>query len=122
MAIHKVLSSASIMRLVEPGCPSLMATGAEGVLLARLTTVRCPPKRVSPFTVRGSWPTTYMVLVSTRALLAPPGIATVVMAVVSELTQGAELQGSRPEVLPRVKINGATGSTEYDDATPPHSG
>jgi len=34
------------------------------------------------------------------------------MAEVSELTQGAALQGSRPEVLPRVKINGATGSIE----------
>src|SRR5580658_4225304 len=129
MPIHKVLSSARIMRLVAPGCPSLIATGfgtelVDGTieLLARSTTVRLPPNSVTPLTTfSGCWPTTYIVVESTRALLAPPAIATVVIGA-APLEQGAALHGSNPEFLPRVKISGPTGSTEYDEATPPHSG
>ena len=36
MPIHRVLSSASIMRLTAPGCPSLMETGLRAVLLAQI--------------------------------------------------------------------------------------
>src|SRR5580658_2003791 len=97
MAIHSVLLSASSMRLGPPGTPSLMGMGLPAVLLLRLTTVRLPANSVWPLTCCGCWPATYMVEESTRALLAPPGMAKLVMGVVCALAQGAALQGSRPD-------------------------
>ena len=63
-----------------------------------------------------------MVEVSTRALLAPPGIGIFTIGALSELEQGAELHGSSPELLPSTKMSGATGTSETEDLEPPHSG
>src|SRR5579862_3405196 len=112
MAIQRVLSSASRIRLVAPGCPSLMATGAETVLLVRFTTVRLPAKRVWPCTTCGCWPTTYMVGESMSALLAPPGMGIFPMGATLGLVHGpfaGRLHGSRPDCWARRKIMGATG-------------
>src|SRR5580698_4515 len=99
MPIHRVLSSASIIRLMAPGWPSLMATGAPAVLLVRLTAVRLPPKRGDSLLGQGGgsklllmhsgfWPMTYiwsLFCVSTRALLAPPGTGMFTIGLVLEL-------------------------------------
>src|SRR5580692_11512340 len=103
MAIHRVLSSASRMRLMAPGCPSLMAALLETVLFARLTTVRLPPKRVCPLIDCGACPTTHMVVPLTSALLAPPGIGTLVLA-------RAPVVGRSPDDCPCKKIMGAMGT------------
>ncbi len=119
MPIHSVLLSASRMRLLAPGAPSLMATGLVVVLLLRFTTVSSPANRVSgvpeTFTVCGCCPTTYIVEESTSALLAPPGMRMFVLASVA-------LVGSVPEPCPTRKIIGATGRLEIDAVVPPHSG
>src|SRR5579875_1206546 len=123
MPIQSVLSSASSMRLTPPGTPSLIETaGLEIVKLVRLTTVRFPPKYVWPEMVCGCWPTTYMVLESTSALLAPPGMASVFIAVADALAQGAVLHGNSPDCCPGWKIIGETGRIEIEALVPPHSG
>src|SRR5450631_3343733 len=126
MPIHRVLSSACSMRLTAPGIPSLIETGfgeplVEGttVLLVRFNTVMNPPKNPS-----GIWccPTTYIVEVVTRALLAPPGIGMLMMATAWVFAQGAALHGSNPDCWPSGKIIGATGNRDIAALVPPHSG
>src|SRR5581483_1333435 len=128
MAIQSVLSSASIIRLIAPGCPSLIATGLPAVLLLRFTWVRLPPKSVCPLIVWADCPTTNMrfdELVSISALLAPPGMGMFTIGFALAFGQAAtagRLQGSRPEFLFTRKISGETGSRETEEAVPPHSG
>src|SRR5271168_2350849 len=95
------------------------------VRLARLSTVRLPPKRVCPWIVCGCWPTTYMVEPSIRALLAPPRIGILLIGAVLALGHddtAGRLQGSKPDCWPRRKMSGAIGTTEIEALEPPHSG
>src|SRR5580658_2792399 len=102
--IHSVLSSASSMRLTAPGSPSLIDTGPDALLEARFSTVIYPPNSPSG---SSCWPTTYMVEVSTSALLAPPGVRMRLIGAVFELAQGAVLHGRNPLWSPVRKIMGA---------------
>src|SRR5580698_3503855 len=112
MPIHSVLSSASMMRLTAPGAPSLMDVGLDLVLDARSTTVRYPPKRPSAC---NCWPTTYIVVLSISALLAPPGMG------IADLARSAAI-GREPDFLPSRNIMGPTGTGVMDATDPPHSG
>src|SRR5512146_222485 len=125
MPIQSVLSSPSTMRLGPPGGPSLIEVGlgeleveATTELFVRSSCVRKPPKYPSGMS---RWPTTYIVVLLTSALLAPPGTGMVVMGTVLGFAQGAALHGSNPDVWPSGKIMGDTGRTETDEAFPPHS-